>query len=105
MLTPEAPQAESLWDEVLPIEARVLPEDLAKLNRLVSDPGLLRAIADTGAARWQTGSAVLSDGRPRIADGDLCTPDGDQAAASFPFSASVSRSVGHAIFRQREPDK
>ena len=46
MLTLEPLQAETLWDEVLPIEARVLPEDLAKLNRLVSDPGLLRAIAE-----------------------------------------------------------
>ena len=33
MLTLEAPQAETLWDEVLPIEARVLPEDQAKLDR------------------------------------------------------------------------
>ena len=62
------PQAETLWDEVLPIEATVLPEDLAKRDRLVSDPGLLRPIAE----HWrrevaETGRAVLSDGHPTIA--------------------------------------
>jgi hypothetical protein len=30
MLTLAAPQAEALWDELLPVEARQLPEDLAQ---------------------------------------------------------------------------
>src|SRR5215210_3108467 len=68
MLTMQAPQAETLWDEVLPIEVRELPEDLAKLDELLSDPELLRPIAE----HWrrevtETGRAVLTDGRPTIA--------------------------------------
>ena len=68
MLTLQAPQAETLWDELLPIEARELPEDLAKLDELLRDPELLRPIA----AHWrrevlQTGRAVITDGRPTIA--------------------------------------
>jgi transposase, IS5 family len=68
MLTLRAPQAETLWDELLPVEARELPEDLARIDVLLSDPGLLRPIA----AHWQreleqTGRAVLTDGRPTIA--------------------------------------
>src|SRR5215211_544739 len=68
MLTLRAPQAETLWDELLPVEARELPEDLARIDELLSDPELLRPIA----AHWQreverTGRAVLSDGRPTIA--------------------------------------
>jgi len=27
-----------LWDEVLPVEARELPEDLQRINALLSDP-------------------------------------------------------------------
>ena len=57
-----------MWDEALPIEVRELPEDLAGLDRLLSDPGLLVPIVE----RWQrelveTGRAVLRDGRPTIA--------------------------------------
>lgn len=68
MLTLQAPQAETLWDEVLPIEVKELPEDLAKLDELLADPELLRPIAE----RWrreaiETGRAVLTDGRPTIA--------------------------------------
>ncbi len=68
MLTLRAPQAETLWDEVLPIEARELPEDLAKLDQLLAEPQLLRPIAE----RWrreveETGRAVLGKGRPTIA--------------------------------------
>lgn len=67
MLTLEAPQTETLWDELLPIEARELPEDLAKLDELLRDPELLRPIAE----RWrcemaETGRAVLTAGRPTI---------------------------------------
>jgi transposase, IS5 family len=68
MLTLWAPQAETLWDELLPVEARELPEDLARIDELLGDPELLRPIA----AHWrreleQTGRVVLSDGRPTIA--------------------------------------
>ena len=66
MLTLRAPQAETLWDELLPVEARELPEDLARIDELLRDPELLRPIA----AHWQreveqTGRAVLTDGRRR----------------------------------------
>jgi transposase, IS5 family len=68
MLTLLAGQAESLWDEALPIEVRELPADLAALDCLLSDPGLLVPIVE----RWQrevveTNRAVLTVGRPTIA--------------------------------------
>lgn len=68
MLTLQAPQAETLWDEVLPIEAKELPEDLARLDEVLRDPELLGPIAE----HWrrevtETGRAVLTDGRPTIA--------------------------------------
>lgn len=68
MLTLVAGQAESLWDEALPVEVRELPADLAALDVLLSDPELLAPIV----ARWrvefaQTGRSVLSEGRPTIA--------------------------------------
>src|SRR5215208_6246118 len=68
VLTLFAGQAESLWDEALPVEVRELPEDLAALDRLLSDPGLLAPIV----AHWrreveQTRRPVLTDGRPTIA--------------------------------------
>jgi IS5 family transposase len=59
MLTLVAGQAESLWDEALPVEVRELPEDLAGLDRLLSDPALLGPISDA----WETGAR----GRPTIA--------------------------------------
>jgi transposase, IS5 family len=61
MLTLSAGQVESLWDEVLPIEARELPEDLARLDRVLLDPALLGPVA----AAWE-GSA-RGRGRPSIA--------------------------------------
>ena len=68
MLTLLAAQPESLWDEALPVEVRELPEDLAALDRLLADPGLLAPIV----AHWrrevlETRRAVLTDGRPTIA--------------------------------------
>jgi hypothetical protein len=41
MLTLVAGQAESLWEDALPIEVRELPRDLAALDGPLSDPGLL----------------------------------------------------------------
>jgi IS5 family transposase len=63
-----AGQAETLWDEALPVEVRELPDDLAALDGLVCDPALLSPIV----AHWrreveQTQRAVLTDGRPTIA--------------------------------------
>jgi IS5 family transposase len=57
-----------LWDEALPVEVRELPDDLAALDRELSDPELMGPIV----ARWrrevlETGRAVLTDGRPTIA--------------------------------------
>jgi len=49
VLTLFAGQAESLWDEALPVEVRELPEDLAALDRLLLDPGLLGPIVE----RWR----------------------------------------------------
>ncbi len=37
-----------LWDEVLPVEARELPEDLQRINALLSDPALLAPVT----AHW-----------------------------------------------------
>ncbi len=45
MLTLVGGQVESLWDEVLPVEVRELPEDLARLDRVLSDELLLFPIA------------------------------------------------------------
>lgn len=44
-------QVEVLWDEVLPIEARELPEDLAGLDRVLRDPALLGPCMRRGRAR------------------------------------------------------
>jgi transposase, IS5 family len=68
MLTLLAPQPESLWDESLPVEVKELPEDLAALDVLLSDPELLWPLV----LRWQrefreTGRLVLTEGRPTIA--------------------------------------
>jgi hypothetical protein len=68
VLTLLAGQAESLWDEALPVEVLELPADLAELDRLLSDPGLLTPIVE----HWrrevvETKRAVLTDGRPTIA--------------------------------------
>jgi len=46
MLTLVGGQVESLWDEVLPVEVRELPEDLARLDRVLSDLCRYRDYAD-----------------------------------------------------------
>jgi IS5 family transposase len=53
-------QVESLFDEALPIEVRELPADLARLDLVLSDPGLLEPIA----GRWE--ETARSWGRPTI---------------------------------------
>jgi IS5 family transposase len=68
VLTLRAPQAETLWDELLPVEARELPEDLARIDELLSDPGLLGPIAECWRREVErTGRAVLTEGRPTTA--------------------------------------
>ena len=68
MLTLWEPQVETLWDELLPVEARELPENLARVDELLGDPALLRPIA----AHWQwqaaeRGRSSAAHGRPTIA--------------------------------------
>jgi IS5 family transposase len=67
VLTLFADGAESLWDELLPEEVRVLPGDLARLDELLCDPDLLAPIA----VRWERELAQASKfadrGRPSLA--------------------------------------
>ena len=60
MLTLCGGQVESLWDEVLPVEVRELPDDLARLDRVLSDELLLFPIAQA----WAQGARER--GRPSI---------------------------------------
>ena len=64
MLTLLVGQAESLWDEALPVEVRELPEDLAALDRLLSDPELLAPIRARFERELAAGRSVIADGRP-----------------------------------------
>jgi IS5 family transposase len=61
MLTLVGEQVECLWDEVLPIEVRELPEDLARLDRVLGDEVLLWPIAQA----WE--ERARERGRPSIA--------------------------------------
>jgi transposase, IS5 family len=61
MLRLEGERVESLFDVALPVEARELPEGLARLDGLLSDPVLLLPIA----RRWDV--AARDRGRPTIA--------------------------------------
>lgn len=68
MLRLNGPQTECLWDEVLPVEVRELPEDLAKLDELLADPALMAPIS----AHWrreglERGRDATNSGRPTIA--------------------------------------
>jgi IS5 family transposase len=68
VLTLLAGQPECLWDDALPVDVKELPEDLAALDRLLSDQELLWPLVE----RWQrefreTGRLVLTKGRPTIA--------------------------------------
>jgi len=57
-----------LWDEALPIEVKELPEDLAALDGLLSDPELAMVFLERFRREvLETGRLVLSDGRPTIA--------------------------------------
>jgi IS5 family transposase len=68
MLRLVAAQAETLWDEALPIEVRELPDDLAALDGLLSGPALLAVFVE----HWQreaqlSGVSAADHGRPTIA--------------------------------------
>jgi IS5 family transposase len=68
VLTLLAEQPECLWDEALPIEVKELPEDLAALDRLLSDPAMLGPIVERFRREViEERRAVLTDGRPTIA--------------------------------------
>jgi IS5 family transposase len=67
MLTLLAEQPECLWDDVLPVEVKELPGDLAALDGLLADHELLWPLVE----RWrqefrETGRSVLTEGRPTI---------------------------------------
>jgi hypothetical protein len=104
MLTLLADQPECLWDDVLPIEVKELPEDLAALDALLSDHELLWPLVE----RWhqefeETGWLVLT-GRP--ADdpvGDVCPADDAQAALPMGVSDVGSGPVGDPELQRRHP--
>ena len=56
-------QVESLWDEVLPVEVRELPEDLAALDVLLSDPGCWRRSRALARRRGDRRAGVDGGGR------------------------------------------
>jgi hypothetical protein len=60
MLRLSGGQVESLWDEVLPVGVRELPDDLAALDVLLRDPLLFEAIASA----WR--QEAVAHGRPTI---------------------------------------
>jgi IS5 family transposase len=64
----EAAGTESLWDELLPAEVKLLPANLEAVDELLRDQRLLAPIA----ARWEqeareSGRSSVSHGRPTIA--------------------------------------
>jgi transposase, IS5 family len=67
VLTLFAGGAESLWDELLPEEVRVLPDDLARLDELLSDPELLVPIAIRWERELREASKFSDRGRPSLA--------------------------------------
>ncbi len=81
MLTLFAERAESLWDEVLPVEVRELPADLAALDRVLADPGMFGADRRAVASRDRGDGSGGADGRaPDGRDGDVHQVDGGEAA-------------------------
>jgi len=58
--------AESLWDELLPEEVRALPDDLARLDELLSDPELLVPIAIRWERELREAGKFSDRGRPSL---------------------------------------
>ena len=79
MLTIQASGTESLWDEILPAEVKALPQDLARLDDLLADPGLLGA--DRGAVGAAAGRdrLLLRAGASDDRDGNVRAVDDRQA--------------------------
>jgi hypothetical protein len=67
VLTLFADGAESLWDEPFPKEVRVLPDDLARLDELLSDPELLVPIAIRWKREFAQASRFSDRERPSLA--------------------------------------
>jgi IS5 family transposase len=68
MLCLAAGQVESLWDEVVAVGVRELPEDLARIDRLLGDPALLGPISEHWQAEAEvSGRSAAGHGRPTIA--------------------------------------
>jgi transposase, IS5 family len=65
MLRLAGDQVESLLDELLPVEVRELPAELAMLDRLLADPRLLTPIEQA----WE--QTAREHGRPRIPMGSF----------------------------------
>ena len=68
MLTLWCDRAQCLWEEALPVEVRQLPDGLAALDRVLSDPALMGPIVERFRRELrETGRFVLTEGRPTIA--------------------------------------
>ena len=78
MLRLAGDQIESLLDELLPVEVRELPEELAALDRLLADQRLLAPIEQA----WE--QTARDHGRPTNLDGQLRAADGHQASHRLP---------------------
>src|SRR5262245_60972850 len=63
MLRLQGGQVEALWDELLPIEVRQLPPDLARLDRVLSDEALLAPVQRLWERQWPT---AVDRGRPTL---------------------------------------
>jgi hypothetical protein len=94
VLTLFAEQAESLWDEALPVEVRELPDDLAGLDRLLSDPALLGAMVARFREELAAGRSVIVGRAANTRDGDLCAVDGAQAALLLGLSDAGRGGLG-----------
>ena len=61
MLRLAGDQVESLLDELLPVELRELPAELAVLDRLLADPRLLAPITQA----WERSAVAMAGRRSR----------------------------------------
>jgi hypothetical protein len=73
MLRLAGEQVESLLDELLPVEVRELPAELAALDRLLADPRLLAPIEQA----WE--QTARDHGRPTIPMGSFVRCPGSSA--------------------------
>ena len=63
MLRLQGGQVEALWDELLPSGVRELPEDLARLDRVLADEALLTPVVRLWERQWP---AAVGRGRPTV---------------------------------------